>query len=162
MGWVQHVVGGVDADHHTVQQAGFRSLEGHGGVVAADAQMTDHTLPLQGEGVGHNRAVQDLQQILPAVHHVDQAKINEVCFQPLQQILKGAAGLVDVQGAAILTVLPDRAQMSLDHHPLSVPRKGQTQIGAHLRLGHKAVKNIDAGLHGRLHHLHHGGGILPL
>ena len=91
--------------------------------------------------------------VLQRIHIMNHADLHPVGFQAGQQVLKPRAHLVDVPGALILFILPDRAQVRLQHKFLPPPPQGTPQLCAHLGVGGVQVNAV----YPRCFHLVHQG-----
>ena len=111
--------------------------------MGAHADVADFSACLQ---LFHIPDVRPVHKRIPVgflVHKVNHPQINVICLKPCQQVLKRFPALIHVAAADILAVLPGGTDVSLDKPALPPARKRFSDIGAHIRLGHPAVQNIN-------------------
>ena len=152
----------VDAEHEHLHPAVLHGSAGGGGLVGAQADVLDDTLGLQVLGVLQLSAAQQVLIAGLGVHKVDHADVHIVGVQPGEEVLKEPLAVVQIPGAAVLAVLPGRADVPLENHLLPAAFQGCTQVGAYVGLGHEDVQNIDALLHSLVHYGVDGLGVLTL
>ena len=82
---------------------------------------------------------------------MDHSEVNIIRLHPAQKILKKRLHDLHVHGTTVLSVFPDRAKMSLNVHFVALSLERGAKVRADVWIGHKAIQQIDTGIHCSVH-----------
>ena len=141
------VIGGVDAEHQHVHQAGVQHLPGGGRRVRGQADAAHDALFLQAEQVIQHAVFPVLLPVGRLIQAVDEAVVNVVSAQRLELPGDRALRRLAVGGPAVaLAVAVAGAEVNLIAHPVARAGKGLTKGGEVVRLGGGQVVVVHAAL----------------
>ena len=136
------IVAGIDAEHEHVDEAAFDGRQRRLRVMARHADAGDDAGFLQGHGVFHDVAVLNLLPVRQGIDVMNHADLQMICLQPLQLVCKAGLYVLDVAGPLILSVLPNRAQMSLQDKLIPPSLQRPAQCVAKIRMGRVQIDAV--------------------
>ena len=106
--------------------------------------MVDHTIPFQFHHIIQIIRVLDLLPFFFRIHIMDHAKVNIICLQSFQQILKSGTHILHIPCPEILLIFPCGTDVSLNIPLAAVVLNPFPDNISGLRIRHPAVQNIDS------------------